>query len=64
MTGKKIVDYLVVENSGKTTLEQTVLSLVQRGWEPLGGLTMTARTVSSGFGVYTYAQAMVRYESP
>ncbi len=61
MAGKKIKDYLVVETPIKSVLEDTVKSLIKRGWEPLGGISI------SGYGTYNdirYAQAMVQYETP
>ena len=60
-----IKDYTVAFGSGSDVKEATeelrrhVITLVRRGWQPLGGVTMEAERLDSGKYSVVAAQAMV-----
>lgn len=53
-----IIKYEIVVNRSLQEFERTVNDLIQKGWQPLGGLSMIPETdaTNSAFG-----QAMVKY---
>lgn len=57
MENKKIVDYIVFEESRKEVLQEKVLQKLKEGYVLIGG-------VSYGGGDYytRYAQALIKYE--
>jgi hypothetical protein len=61
------VTYLIVEASTASALEERVQRKQQEGWEPLGGVSVTAASWrDDGAGTVNvirrlYTQAMVRY---
>jgi len=60
-----IKDYTVAVGSGGNvkeavdTLRGHVITLIRRGWQPLGGVTMEAERLDSGKYSVVAAQAMV-----
>ena len=54
---RAVSEYTVVEAADATDLEREVTSMLNRGWEPLGGVS-----INRDPGDFNYAQAMVRRE--
>ena len=59
---KKTIDYTLLEYNpsglGGLSLEQQVISMIKKGYTPLGGVAVGCK----GSGIIFYLQAMVKYE--
>jgi|GEM_PF-960323 len=60
ITDSKVVDYKLIEASGRETGEQRVKELIKEGWAPLGGASASIDNEET-YG--SYVQAMVKYEA-
>ncbi len=52
---QKTMKYITVEEKNKTNLEKEVQSLIDKGWEPLGGMCVDA----VGTGSSRFFQALI-----
>lgn len=67
----RIVDYLTIEATDSSQLDAKIRSLIEDGWQPLGGVavaaTIHANTDRKGYTetdrALTFCQAMVKYET-
>lgn len=56
--GRKVIDYKILKSDlDSTMLEKKVKGHLKEGWEPIGGISVTAQ--ATWFLIY---QAMIRYE--
>lgn len=55
-----VVEYNAVSANGLPLLNQTVNDLINKGWEPQGGIC----TLPHGLGAVWYVQAMIKREAP
>ena len=60
ITDSKVVDYKLIEASGRETGEQRVKELIKEGWAPLGG---ASESIDNEETYGSYVQAMVKYEA-
>jgi hypothetical protein len=60
----KIKEYKIVSGSTVTILEASVVSSINEGWQPFGGIVFGQNTeiYSKRLYGYQYSQAMVIYE--
>ncbi len=50
---RKIIDYFICDSDNASELERMVLVKINKGWQPLGGVS---------HDTYGYTQAVVKYE--
>ncbi|HRO18703.1 MAG TPA: DUF1737 domain-containing protein [Ferruginibacter sp.] len=63
MRKEKIYKYELLVSNDPEQLSQKVASLMDRGFEPFGGVSATSSySVETGQHLVTYAQAVVAYE--
>jgi len=55
-----VKEYKIIHGKTPEDLEKKVNALIQQGWKPLGGVSITMRTQPDGAGNWWVAQAMVR----
>ena len=59
MEEKKIIDYVIIDFNGNSSLLRTeVLEYIKKGYVPLGGATTVYRSGGHNY----YIQTMVKYE--
>jgi len=51
---QEIIDYVVVEKGSRHDFQKKVLELIEKGWQPLGGVSYDSQGLS-------YLQAMILY---
>ena len=56
-----IVDYTIVEEHDKDTLEMRVQNMLPIGWQPIGGVALLFTTSYDDGAKILYTQALVRY---
>lgn len=55
---KKVLQYTVEATTDLALLEAAVKQGIENGWQPCGGLSVTA---TQKYGEYYYVQALVKY---
>jgi hypothetical protein len=57
-----MMDYTIVIGRGQDECRSNVKNYIQRGWEPIGGISIAYPTQNFGDGMReTYAQAMIKH---
>ena len=57
------MEYRIVEECDKYNCAERVQELMKDGWQPLGGVSVTAGENDYGYDVFYYIQALTRGES-
>lgn len=57
---QQVIDYAVLYEYGKIELVETITKWLRKGWQPLGGCTITYYPKGN---ICEYSQTMVKYEA-
>ncbi len=58
---KKIISYDIVCSTNMDLMHETIEGNIKDGWQPLGGISITAMNSTGSTYEYMYCQAIVKY---